>query len=166
MRQESHRRGAERDLCPRGKRAEIRPVKRRSGKLASRAMESPGVRPWPVGPTISGLHPLLQSSPMVGAGHSRHKYFDRFRFSALASQAPFIPRRPIYAGVVRTSVSQGQRMPTSSRKSRIFFPTENEPIFRPGLRPERGSHFVKIQAAANSRHAIQKTGVNRWIGSR
>ena len=45
----------------------------------------------------------------------------------------------------------------------IFFPTENEPIFRYrrlGLNPERGAHFAKIQSKANSWYAIQKTGVN------
>ena len=95
--------------------------------------------------------------------------FDRFRFSALASQPPFIPRPPIYAGVERTSVSQGERMSTfRPEKSTIIqtsglaqSPTENEPIFRyrrPGLKPERGAHFARIQTAANSQYAIQKTG--------
>src|SRR5216684_3895 len=74
------------------------------------------------------------------SGHSRPTYIWRFRFSALASQAPFIPRPLVYAGVERTSVSQGQPMQTSSPKkftviqnglaqSRICFPGENEPIF-------------------------------------
>src|SRR5258708_26571947 len=48
-------------------------------------------------------------------------------------------------------------------QSRIFFPTENEPIFwyrRPGLRPVRGAHFARMQSKANSQYAIQKTGVN------
>ena len=52
-------------------------------------------------------------------------------------------------------------------QSRIFFPTENEPIFwyrRPGLKPERGAHFAKIQTKANSQYAIQKTGVNSGSG--
>src|SRR5262245_10358388 len=69
-------------------------------------------------------------------------------------------------------------MPTSRPKFRvirtkglaqspIFFPTENEPIFhsrRPGLEPERGAHFAKIQTKANSWYAIQKTGVNSGSG--
>src|SRR2546428_10953250 len=51
--------------------------------------------------------------------------------------------------------------------SRLFFPTENEPIFRyrrPGLKPERGAHFARIQTQANSQYTIQKTGVNSGSG--
>ena len=128
-------------------------------------------------PAISGLHPAI--CPDGRRGHADPQIFDRFRFSALASQPPFIPRPPIYAGVERTSVSQGQRMPTSRpekftviqtngfAQSRIFFPTENEPIFwyrRPGLKPERGAHFEKCEVKANSQYAIQKTGVNSGSG--
>src|SRR5882672_1968832 len=52
-------------------------------------------------------------------------------------------------------------------QGRIFFPTENEPIFRyrrQGLEPEFGAHFAGIQASANSQYAIQKTGVNSGSG--
>jgi hypothetical protein len=52
-------------------------------------------------------------------------------------------------------------------QSRIFFPTENEPIFRyrrPGLKPERRADFVRIQTEAHSQYAIQKTGVNSGSG--
>ena len=96
------------------------------------------------------------------------KIFDHLRFSALASQAPFIRRLPIYAGVERTSVSQGQRMPTfRPGKFTVIqngLAPENEPIFfyrRPGLKPQRGAHFSRIQSKANTQYAIQKTGVNR-----
>jgi len=52
-------------------------------------------------------------------------------------------------------------------QSRIFIPTENEPISwyrRPGLKPARGAHFATIQIEANSQYAIQKTGVNNEMG--
>jgi hypothetical protein len=71
-----------------------------------------------------------------------------------------------------------QRMPTSRpekftviqnglAQSRICFPPENEPIFRyrrPGLKPDRGAHFARIQTKANPQHAIQKTGLNSGSG--
>ena len=131
-----------------------------------------------------GLHapnhptPSLRVSRFLGKSRLTvtliHKYLTAF-VSALASQPPFIPRPPIYAGVESTSISQGQRMPTSRpgkftviqtsglARHLTFFPTENEPIFRhrfQGLKPDRRAHFAGIQTKANSRYAIQKTGVN------
>ena len=114
-----------------------------------------------------------------GRRRSLHpQIFCRFRFSALASQPPFIPRPPIYAGVERTSVSRGQRMPTSrpgkftvvqtnGLAQSSIFPTENEPIFRyrrPGLKPESGAQFTRILTRTNSQYAIKKTGVNSGSG--
>jgi hypothetical protein len=105
---------------------------------------------------------------------SRHpQVFDRFRFSALAPQSPFLSHSPIYPGMGNSS-SQGRRMPTfrlekftvtQERRLRAkshILPTENEPIFRyrrPGLEPERLVHLAIIQSKANSWYAIQKTGV-------
>ncbi len=112
---------------------------------------------------------------MGGAGHVDPQIFDRLRFSALASQAPFIRRLPIYAGVGRTSVRKGNVCqfpdPRNSQsleihglaQSRVCFPTGNEPIFRyrrPGLQSESGAQFARIQTGANSQYAIQKTGAN------
>jgi len=62
--------------------------------------------------------------------------------------------RPVRLTVIQTS---------GLAQTRIFFPTENEPIFwhwRPSLKPERGGHFARIQTQANSQYAIKKTGVN------
>ena len=57
---------------------------------------------------------------------------------------------------------------TSGLAQRLtFFPTENEPIFLyrvQGLKPDRRAHFARIQTTANSRYAIQKTGVNSGSG--
>src|SRR5439155_23868694 len=91
------------------------------------------------------------------------RIFDCVRFSALPSQAPFIPRPPIYAGVERTSVSRGQRMPTSRPGKFTVIRTENEPIFlyrRVDFKPGRGAHFAGMQSAANFQYALQTTGVN------
>src|SRR5437773_1010904 len=124
-------------------------------------------------PSLSG-EPLSWAKPVNG--HTHPQIFDGFRFSALASQPPFILRSPIYAGVESTSISQGQRMPTSRpgkftviqtsglARHLTFFPTENEPIFLyrfQGLKLDRRAHFAGILTTANSRYAIKKTGVNR-----
>src|SRR5258707_15519185 len=62
--------------------------------------------------------------------------------------------RPVRLTVIQTS---------GLAQTRIFFPTENEPIFRcrrPGLELERSAHFARIQSNASSEYAIQRKGVN------
>ncbi len=57
--------------------------------------------------------------------------------------------------------------PTASRKVAHFFQLETNPFFSLGARAsnQRVTHIsAKIQTKANSRHAIQKTGVNSGSG--
>lgn len=110
-------------------------------------------------PSILGLNPLLQICTVGWRGSLRSHIFDRFRFSALASQEPFIPRAPIYAVIERTSVSQGQRMSTSRTWKFTAIQLRTNP-FSDGPQARVRPTFRQNADCGNSQYAIQKTGIN------
>jgi hypothetical protein len=102
------------------------------------------------------IFPTVSSEPIfIGPGKGANapcgnsldpQIFDRLRFSALASQAPFIRRLPIYAGVGRTSVRKANvcqlpdprnsqsRRPAASHQVAYLFQLTTNPFFGIGAR--------------------------------
>jgi len=116
---------------------------------------------------------------LVGAGDADPQIFDRFRFSALASRAPFIRPAPIYAGVERTSVREANvcqlphprnlesLRPAASRKIASLFQLKTNPFFSMAPRPQAraGRTFRKSKNQSQFQIRNSKDRSKQWISN-